>query len=318
MPAIAVINALRQQDEVPIRTVAVDANPLSAGFYLSDKHYVVPPVGDATYISHILEICQQEGAGVVFPVIDEEQIGFAESRGRFEEKGVRAIVNDPAAIRIARDKYLTHQWCEENGILTPASYLPDKLPGPRHVSFPLIVKPRTGQGTRGVFKACSQRELDFFVEYVPDPFVQEFIDGLEYTIDILTDFQGEIISVLPKARIETKAGMQVKGKTANDPRLIQYGISLTRKLGLAPRCNIQCIVVDHRIYLIEINPKFPASLPFTVAAGVNSPLLLVKMHLGERVPPMIGHFRDGLLMLRYWQEIFVEALPGGDQAGKGN
>ena len=43
-----------------------------------------------------------------------------------------------------------------------------------------------------------------------------------------------------------------------------------------------------------------------MAAGVNSPLLLVKMHLGDEVPPMIGRFRDGLMMLRYWQEIFVE------------
>jgi carbamoyl-phosphate synthase large subunit len=76
-------------------------------------------------------------------------------------------------------------------------------------------------------------------------------------------------------------------------------------LPLTPRGNIQCIDTGEEIVLIEVNPKFPASLPFTVAAGVNGPLLLVKMHLGEKLEPMLGKFVAGLVMLRYWQEIFV-------------
>jgi carbamoyl-phosphate synthase large subunit len=309
MPAIAIINALKRQDEIPVRVVAVDMNPLSAGFHLSDASSVVPATSEEEYLPRVLEVCRREGVDIVFPVIDEEQLGFAEHRSTFGEHGIRIIVNDPAAIRIARDKYMTHQWCRKHDVLAPAAFLPGQVPESWLGHFPLIVKPRSGQATRGVFKVGNRRELDFFVGYVPNAMVQEFIDGQEYTVDVLTNLRGEVISVVPKARIETKAGMQVKGRTVRDPRLMDYGKVLSETLGLAPRCNIQCIVANQRTYLIEINPKFPASLPFTVAAGVNSPLLLVKMHLGDEVPPMIGRFRDGLMMLRYWQEIFVEPHP---------
>jgi hypothetical protein len=84
---------------------------------------------------------------------------------------------------------------------------------------------------------------------------------------------------------------------------------IIKKFGLVPRGNVQCILEGDAICLIEVNPKFPASLAFTVAAGVNAPLLLVKMHLGEEIPPMIGRFRNGLIMLRCWHEVFIETLP---------
>jgi len=142
---------------------------------------------------------------------------------------------------------------------------------------------------------------------VPSAVVQEFISGQEYTIDVLTDFDGRLLSLVPKARLEAKAGMQVKGRTVKDERLLDFARGILALLPLTPRGNIQCIDSGEEIALIEVNPKFPASLPFTVAAGVNAPLLLVKMHLGEKVEPMLGNFTAGLVMLRYWQEIFVPA-----------
>jgi hypothetical protein len=50
---------------------------------------------------------------------------------------------------------------------------------------------------------------------------------------------------------------------------------------------------------VGLSRHFPLRVPFPVAAGVNSLLLLLKMHLGENVGPMVGQFREGLVMLRY-------------------
>jgi carbamoyl-phosphate synthase large subunit len=305
MPAVGIINALKRQDEVGVRIIAADCSALSVGFQLADAHYTVPLASAPGFIDAVLEICKREGVNIVFPVIDEELFVFAQNRGRFQDEGIRVITNDPDVVALAKDKYRTFEFCKREGIRVPETYLPHELPEEGRLAFPLIVKPRDGRGTVGVFKARNRKELEFFLDYVSNPMVQQFLDGAESTIDILTDFQGRPISVVPKLRLETKAGMQVKGRTVKDERLIDFGLMVIKKFGLVPRGNAQCILQGGELFLIEVNPKFPASLPFTVAAGVNAPLLLVKMHLGSTVKPMIGDFKDNLVMLRHWNEVFV-------------
>jgi carbamoyl-phosphate synthase large subunit len=309
MPAVGIINALKRQDEVAVRVIAADGSALSVGFQLADGHYTVPLASHPGFIDAVLEICKREKVNIVFPVIDEELLVFAQNRGRFEDEGIRVVTNAPEVVALARDKYRTFEFCRREGIRVPDTYLPHELPEEGHLEFPLIVKPRDGRGTVGVFKARNRRELDFFLDYVPNPMVQRFVEGVEYTIDILTDFQGQPISVVPKARLETKAGMQVKGRTVKDQRLIDFGLLVIKKFSLVPRGNVQGILQEGEIFLIEVNPKFPASLPFTVAAGVNAPLLLVKMHLGSIVKPIIGEFKDNLVMLRHWNEVFLQDPP---------
>lgn len=307
MPGVAVINALKRQDELPIRVVAADASPMAAGFHLADASATVPYANDPSFLPTVLDICRREGVGLVFPIIDEELLVFAEARDRFAAEGIRVITNDPDVVATARDKYKTYEFCRREGIAVPETYLPGDLSD--DPTFPMIIKPRDGRGTVGVQKVRDRAELDFFLARASNPMVQRFVEGPEYTIDVLTDFDGRLLSLVPKQRLETKAGMQTKGRTVNDRRLLDYGRAMAERFRVVPRGNVQCIDSGGTLWLVEINPKFPASLPFTVAAGVNAPLLLAKMHLGQHVEPMVGRFRDGLVMLRYWQEVFVEDAP---------
>jgi carbamoyl-phosphate synthase large subunit len=137
--------------------------------------------------------------------------------------------------------------------------------------------------------------------------VQEWIDGPEYTVDVMMDGNGRVLSAVPRERLLTKAGMCVKGRTSRRPQLLDLSVDIAERFPLTPRGNLQFKQSrkDGRYYLIEVNPKFGAGLPLTTAAGVNMPLLLLKMALGETVPPMLGQFKDGLVMLRHWAECFV-------------
>jgi len=316
MPAAAVIQALRHQDEIPVRVVAVDAQGLSIGFYLADCWHVVPMASDPDFISTILEICHREQVRVVFPIIDEELPVFATHLDVFTSHGIRVISNSLETVQIARDKYKTYQFCLEHDIPVPRTWLPEELNTVARLSFPLVVKPRSGRGTADVHRVFDEDELRFWLARVPNPIVQQFIEGQEYTIDVLGDLNGRVLSVVPKKRLLIRAGMQVKGQTVKDNRLIEYGCRVAEVARLTPRANFQCIASDSGIFLIELNPKFPASLPLTVAAGVNAPLLLLKMHLGQAVPNLMGQFEDGLVMLRCWQEVFVRGAGVGAERGR--
>jgi carbamoyl-phosphate synthase large subunit len=306
IPGVAVIDALRGQNEVPVRLIGADMGRLSAGFLLVDAWHVVPGATQADFIPSILTICRQHQIHVVFPIIDEELQVFADHAPAFAAEGIRVITNPPETVRVAKDKFLTVRRCAELGVLAPPALLKEDLGSVPLPPFPLIVKPRGGRGSVGVQRACNQRELEFFVERVPNPIIQQFIEGPEFTIDVLTDFDGNLISLVPKERLLVKAGMQVKGRTVKDSQLLAYGAEIARKFAVVPRGNIQCIrAVDGSLYLIEINPKFPASLPLTVQAGVNGPMLLLQMHLGQKIAPMLGQFQDNLVMMRVWRELYV-------------
>jgi carbamoyl-phosphate synthase large subunit len=306
MPGVAVINALKEQKELPVRVLGADMSPHSAGFVLADGGHVVPAASKPDFIPRIRDLCRKEGVQVIFPVFDLELQVFADHAKAFASEGIRVVSNPPEVVRLAKDKLLTVRRCEELGVLVPPTLLKSDLGRKTLPPFPLIVKPRSGQGSAGVHVARDQRELDFFADYVENPVIQQCIEGPEFTLDVLTDFEGNLISVVPKERLQVKGGMQVKGRTVKDPQLLDYGADIASKFRVFPRGNIQCIrATDGRLFLIEINPKFAASLPFTVAAGVNAPLLLLKMHLGHKVPPMLGQFTGGLVMLRCWRELYV-------------
>ena len=55
--------------------------------------------------------------------------------------------------------------------------------------------------------------------------------------------------------------------------------------------------------LLEVNPRFPGTMPLTVAAGVDMPAICLAMALGSPAPSPMG-FRD-TAMVRYLEERFI-------------
>jgi carbamoyl-phosphate synthase large subunit len=306
-PAVAVIQALRQQSEIPVRVVAADMDPLSVGFHLTPERALIPAASDPDFIPRVLQVCQQHDVTVLFPIIDEELQTFADHAPAFRESGIQVVTNAPETVRVAKDKWLTYLWCRRHGVRMPRTWTPAQRE--HSLSFPVMVKPRAGRGSVGVHLVRSERELEDELARGGDLIIQEYVEGPEFTVDILTDPEGRVLSAVPRERLMTKAGMCVKGRTVSRPQLLELSVHVAEAFPLTPRGNLQFKQSrrDGEYYLIEVNPKFGAGLPITIAAGVNMPLLLLKILQGERVAPMVGQFRSDLVMLRHWAEIFVAA-----------
>ena len=123
------------------------------------------------------------------------------------------------------------------------------------------------------------------------------------------------VAVVPKERVEVRDGQAVKSATRADSRVTQFAVRIARAFGVSVVANVQVIrmrrrqrpgtptgvharedganvgnsemALDDDLVLIEVNPKFASSLPLTVEAGVNLPLLLLEMQPG-RVAPWIS------------------------------
>jgi len=284
--------------------IVTDVNPLSPAVHVADRAYLVPLSNDPGYLDEIDKICEAEQVRVVVPTIDDELELFARARERFAARGVTVVISSPETTATCNDKLHTSDWLLARGIAAAATWVPSTLPSPP--PLPLFVKPRIGRGSIGAYPVRTTRELEFFSSYVPDPVVQRFLDGPEFTIDVLCDFAGRPLSVVPRQRVVIRAGVIDRGRTSRDPALIALGVACAEALPFVGPVNIQCRVVDGVPTVFEINPRFSGGIPLTIAAGADFPRMVLALALGHTVHPAIGNFVGDLWMTSYESSIFLD------------
>ncbi len=306
-PALAVIAGLHNQEDVGVRLIGVDTTPRSSGLFDCDRRYTVPRVEDAQFLPAMERICAAEGVELLVPILDSELEVFAEHAPRLaSELGVHVISNTAAAVKLARDKEASARAVAAAGVAVPAFH----DPASSGLSLPLIVKPRSGAGSVGVSVVRESGAMPAALELAgPGALVQDFIAGPEYTVDLVIAPDGEVLAAAPRIRVEVRAGQSYKGMTVDADDVEADARRCARALGLTGQANIQLIrsAGDGRCYFIEANPKFAAAMGLTIGAGMNLPLLYVKLALGLPVGADELQRRAGAWLLRSWHDRVVSA-----------
>ncbi|MGE0591235.1 MAG: ATP-grasp domain-containing protein [Vicinamibacterales bacterium] len=309
---VALVQAFRQalrSTGVAGSVIVTDVNPLSPAVHVADRAYRVPMASDPEYLPEIMGICEEERIGLLVPTIDDELPIIGAARDRLHEAGTLVACSSEATSALCNDKHATCRHLAALGIPVAESWLPADLPAaPR---LPLFIKPRTGRGAVSAFPVRSARELAFFLDYVPDPVVQEYLDGAEYTIDVLCDFAGRPLSIVPRERVVIRAGVIDRGRTVADRRLIELAERVCATVEFAGPLNIQCRMRGEQPVIFEINPRFSGGIPLTIQAGADFPRMLLRLAMGRPVEPAVGAFRDGLWMTSFESSFFLDGPDGG-------
>lgn len=293
-----------KQKNIEARVLGVDTNPqlASAGYFVNEV-FSVPRVSEAGYVEALLEICKIKKVDVLVPLFEPEFIFLDEQRQAFLEIGTFILLSNKEALKICSNKFNTYKFFLANGVKTPSTWSVSALS--RNVSFPLFVKPCSGMGSQGAKKVISSIELDSALGYSEDMIVQQYISGTEYTIDVLVDFRGQALSVVPRERLEVRSGEVSKGKTVDRPDLIEQAVYIVEKLGAIGPLTLQCMDTGSEVYWIEINPRFGGGVPLAIKAGVDYPYILYRLLKDEKVVPLIGQYQKNLVMLRYDEAVYT-------------
>ena len=305
----SVIKGLRSQTEIPVEIVTVDASDQVAGRYFSDAFYRVPIASDPRFVDALLEICRRHSVNLLVPIVDYEFQPISEATERFLELGCLVAISPPEVIGKVNDKLETYRFFRENGFDSARTWSADEARAEGgNLPFPLFLKPALdGRSSIDCYKIENSDDLALYLDRVPNAMVQEFVEGPEFTADVVADWQSEVLGVVIRERIETKGGVSYKGRTLNDPEMTRQVVRMAKALGICGPANIQAFRPEgsDRVLFNEINPRFSGALALTLAAGLNSPLILTKLALGLPVESQIGLTRADVTMLRYWNEVFV-------------
>jgi carbamoyl-phosphate synthase large subunit len=300
-PSIPVIRELVMQG---IHVVVADADPYSVGLYYAKDSVIIPKANDKNFIKTVIQLCKAKKIDIILPAVDEEVLILSKNLSILQKNGIKAIVPPEEIAKTCLDKLATIRFFKDNDIPSPKAYSA-KAKFSKN-DLPVIFKPRQGRGSRNIFVANTIRELEFLIKTYPQAIIQEFVEGAEYTIDLLVNYQHEVVCAVPRERILTESGISIKGRTVSDTAIINASIDIVSKLKITGPINIQCIKDKKgRLFFIEINPRLAGGVALSIAAGAPIIKGLVDM-FNDRTPRPNFAFKEGLVMLRYWEDIFID------------
>lgn len=288
-----------------VKLHAADADPLAAGLYLvrASRRHIVPPGAAEEFVDELLDLCARRRIDVLVPTVDAELLPIARARQKFTKLGVRLVLGRTPALESCLDKWRLHQTCE-GVVRQPATTIVRSLSPLANLPHPFVAKPRCGSGGRGV-SVVRDETARSVVPTDGSMIAQEFLPGEEYSVDVLANLAGRVIAAVPRVRLKVDSGVAVTARTLRDLELMSAASRVVRHLGLTYVSNVQ-FRRDRagRLALLEVNPRFPGSMPLTVAAGVNMPRLSLRIALGESVGDRLHAFRE-TAVVRYLAEEFV-------------
>ena len=166
---------------------------------------------DEKIYEHLIKIIKEKRIDIILPFVDPATIISAKLKTLLNE--VFIPVSDLSTMEIFFDKYKSNQWFIEHNL---------NLPIPKDGEFPLIAKPIFGSASKGLIIIRNIEEFNNFKKNVNinNYIIQRFIDGDEYTVDCYISQKGEIISMVPRKRIEITGGEVSKAITVKDENIL--------------------------------------------------------------------------------------------------
>lgn len=307
---VAVIRSLLHRDDLEV--LAADMDGWASGLYLvdADRRRLVPPGLAPGFVDAVIAMVATDRIDLVVSTVDVELPPLAAARARL---GAILVAPSAAALDTCLDKFALVQACTGHARV-PMTRLLDEVGVAEDWDFPVIVKPRSGAGSRGVHLV--ERREDLQREHLdPGWIIQEFLPGDEYSVDVLMGEGGHAIAAVPRLRARVDSGVAIAGRTVRDADLERTAAACAAAAGLTGVSNVQLRrTASGEPALLEINPRFPGSMPLTIAAGVDMPSLAIDLALGQPMPERIEHIE--IAGVRFLEDVFlpIDAVLGGGTA----
>ena len=291
--------------------VGTDAKPRSVGFFACDAGEVLPHSRLPEYGERVRELLERHAIDLLLIASHAETLPLSRLRGELEEgTGAKVVVSSTATVEAAIDKYRTVEVLAAAGCNAPCSTVSRERAEleafAAAVGFPLIVKPRGGQGSRGVSLVDDLPSLVAAWQAEPEALVQEHVGdlGQEYTAAAWTDRDGELKGVVTMRR-ELDAGTTVLAEFGAFPRVRREVERVVAALEPRGPINVQLRLAERGAVTFEVNPRFSGTTALRALAGWNDVAATVdSFHYGR--PAELPAVESGSV-LRYYDEVFVGA-----------
>lgn len=278
-----------------------------ASFSKYCKKYFKYKSGSGHFVNTILKLCKDNSIDVLITPEEESSFLVAKEKELFNNNDIITTIADFDAIRTCMTKPMTLKIAEQTGVTIPKTeYIEspeDAFEAAERIGYPVVVRPISSHywtgsefvRTGAVSYAKNPVELEEAIAKsdprMPLPFLQEFIEGSGMSVLLAMDKNSEICAEAAHRGIReyrpTGGTLVVRESLEVTKQLHEHCARLLKGIGY--RCGVLEVEFRYKnnvedIYLMEINPRFWASVQGPIDAGVDFPKILVKTVLDEEFP----------------------------------
>jgi carbamoyl-phosphate synthase large subunit len=279
-------------------TIMVNCNPetVSTDYDTSDRLYFEPLTFED--VMNIVDVEKPEGVIVQFG--GQTPLNLAM---RLHQAGVPIIGTSADAIDLAEDRKRFGALLQELGIPQPengmAATAEEAKQVAEQIGYPVLVRPSYVLGGRAMAIVYDDESLDNYVRtavgFTPDRpvLIDKFLErAAEFDVDALADESTCVIAAIQEhieeAGIHSGDSSCVLPPVRIDPEHIEtmrhYTRLLATALSVRGLMNIQFAIKDHRVYVLEVNPRASRTVPFvSKATGVPIARIAALVMAGQRL-----------------------------------
>ena len=261
-------------------TIMVNCNPetVSTDYDTSDRLYFEPLTFED--VMNIVDV--EKPNGVIVQFGGQTPLNLAM---RLHKAGVPIIGTTPDSIDLAEDRNRFGDLLKALGIPQPDNGMAATVSEAREVAgrigYPVLVRPSYVLGGRAMAIVYDEETLEQYVRtavgFTPDRpvLIDKFLEqAAEFDVDALADDSACVIAGIQEhieeAGIHSGDSSCVLPPVRIEPEHIETMRLYTRKLAQALSVrglmNIQFAIKDHRVYVLEVNPRASRTVPFVSKA----------------------------------------------------
>lgn len=264
----------------------VDIHDQHPGLFLFNQCDIAPSAISGDYLEWLEDYINRHGIGLFIPTSEAEISLLAKNNIR-EISNARILITSPhIIITKSLDKLECMNFLSSTGLRVPRNGIVGEIT-PK--AYPLIVKPRAGQGSKNI--QIINNEAEFKSRATSGQIWQEYLspDDQEYTCPVYRSAErGTQILVI---RRTLSGGLTARGEVVTEPRIENYVKAIAEQFDLNGVINVQLRLTSTGPCLFEVNPRLSSTLVFRDKMGFCDLRWWVQDAIGVAGTPNIPTYR---------------------------
>jgi carbamoyl-phosphate synthase large subunit len=281
---VGAIQIIREY-QADAKIIGLDVNSENAAPLLCDEFVQAPPASSSQYFPFLKDTFRTFTPDVFIPTSDSEIVALC-------VQGIKefphTLLPNSTAVNVFRDKLTTFEYLQGIGLPVPWTIPLDQLQGNDQ---PVIVKPRIGRGSQGVFCIDSVADLPGNLNYA-DFIAQELLKPAEaeVTAAVYRSRAGEVRIL--QLRRKLVGGSTSWCEVIFDQEADQQIRSLAERLDLWGPINVQFMLTQDGPRIFEVNARLSSTILIRHTMGFTDLIWWLKELQAEDiqhwVPPTLG------------------------------
>lgn len=292
--------------EDPYEFYMADTDIYASGLYLvpQENRIILEKSEDGSHTIDIFRKCKAHQIDLLVPTLDIELLSVCALVKQFESIDCKVLIASKNTLLLCEDKlkllskvaasFPEHTYCMYDAYLDVHS-----------LHLPMVMKPRFASDGREVERIHSKSQLQTY-KRDGSYFLQDYLPGQEYSVDVYRNGEGEVVACVPRARLKIENDTVITGETRNMPELINVAKEIAHQIDLFGVANVQFKEdKEGNPVLMEVNARFPGTMSLTIKSGANIPKMFVEEVLDKKQIHDLIPVKE-VAMTRCFQEIYFQ------------